>query len=392
MLKLAKKQFFFVLILLLLALFTGTVYSASTVSCSSVLQCLSIVDSKAYGLLFEKNFEPASISPNIVEPIATADADKEPKQGEGPLPDTEAAFENFSFAVVSDTHIGRKLSGGKVYPEEWLEKAVSSINAQKMPLAFFLGDLTNAGTKEQFDELFSIIDKLNPNVVFVPLIGNHDGSLSSKKALFAKYSLAGKSGITNFKGEFPIYYSFDYKGSHFVMLSITTKNISSSASLAAALKSWFEKDLQGAKGKYNHVLVFSHFPLKNAGTTGVDIELSASERSWFVERLKQVNAIWFSGHRHVYYKGNVLGIPQVAVATNVKGLIDKLHMLAGTIRQSNSYVTVDVLKENLNIKALDGSTDFASIMKEPSSQISGFDSFNYQPETLLAQSTMPKAG
>ena len=202
--------------------------------------------------------------------------------------------------------------------------------------------------------------------------------------MFAKYSLTGKSGITNFKGEFPLYYSFDFEGSHFVALSITTKNVSSSASLANALKTWFEMDLQEAKGKYNHFLVFSHFPLKNTGTTGTDIELSSSERSWFVERLKQVNAVWVSGHRHVYYKGNVLGIPQVAVATNVKGLIDKLHMLAGTIRQSNSYVVVDVAKNSLNIKALDGSTDFASIMEEPTSKISGFDSFNYKQTTMVA--------
>ena len=47
-------------------------------------------------LLFENKFEPLSISSSIAEPIATADADKETKQLEEPLPDTVVASENFS--------------------------------------------------------------------------------------------------------------------------------------------------------------------------------------------------------------------------------------------------------------------------------------------------------
>ena len=119
--------------------------------------------------------------------------------GEGPVPD-------FTFGYISDAHI-QQIKGTQ-FVRNWdmgLIRAVREANLLTPRPDFFMfgGDLAQLGKKEELDHGLEIMSNLRGKVRYV--IGEHDYYLDLGKYWQEKIS--------------PLYYSFDHKGVHFVVLN-----------------------------------------------------------------------------------------------------------------------------------------------------------------------------
>jgi 3',5'-cyclic AMP phosphodiesterase CpdA len=117
-----------------------------------------------------------------------------------------ASRESFSFAYISDAHI-QHIKGNK-FVRNWdrgLIRAVAETNLlnPKPDFVMFGGDLAQLGTKAELDHGMEILSGLRYQTRFV--IGEHDYYLDLGDYWQKKIS--------------PLYYSFDHKGVHFVVLN-----------------------------------------------------------------------------------------------------------------------------------------------------------------------------
>jgi 3',5'-cyclic-AMP phosphodiesterase len=127
-----------------------------------------------------------------------------------PLSLIELAFadkrQNFTFAYISDSHIQH--IKGKEFVRNWdrgLMRAVAETNLMnpKPDFVVFGGDLAQLGTKPEIDHGLELLAPLTHKKYFV--IGEHDYYLD-----LGEYWEKVAS---------PLYYSFDHKGVHFVVLN-----------------------------------------------------------------------------------------------------------------------------------------------------------------------------
>ena len=160
-----------------------------------------------------------------------------------------AADEDFYFVQLSDTHWGYT---GPANPDaaNTLKNAVAAVNALPVQPEFivFTGDLTHTTDdpkerRKRLTEFREITSNLKvKNVRFMP--GEHDGSLDSSAA-FKEI----------FKQE--TYFTFDYKGVHFIAVD----NVSDpGASIGEAQLAWLEADLD-KQPKDARIVVLTHRPL-----------------------------------------------------------------------------------------------------------------------------------
>ena len=114
--------------------------------------------------------------------------------------------EEFTFAVISDAHIthirGKKFTRNFI---EGLKKAVAEVNFMypEPDFVVFGGDLAQLGKKEEIDRGLEILSEVKYPIKFV--VGEHDFYLDMGEYWVKKVS--------------PLYYSFDHKGVHFVVLN-----------------------------------------------------------------------------------------------------------------------------------------------------------------------------
>jgi 3',5'-cyclic AMP phosphodiesterase CpdA len=161
------------------------------------------------------------------------------------------AVEGFSFVQVSDNHIGFSSPGVNTDVTGTFQKVVERINAlpQRPALVIHTGDLSHLSKPAEFDTNMQILKTIKADQFFtVP--GEHDVIGDAGKAYRERFAA---------KGQPKDYYSFDYKGVHFVGLSnIGTED--TFGVLGSAQLEWLKKDLQSV----NHdtpVVVFAHVPL-----------------------------------------------------------------------------------------------------------------------------------
>lgn len=114
--------------------------------------------------------------------------------------------QDFTFGYISDAHI-QHIEGTK-FVRNWdvgLIRAIREANLlQPRPDFFFFGgDLAQLGKKEELDHGLEIMSELRGKVRYV--IGEHDYYLDLGKYWEDKIS--------------PLYYSFDHKGVHFIVLN-----------------------------------------------------------------------------------------------------------------------------------------------------------------------------
>ena len=113
---------------------------------------------------------------------------------------------NFTFAYISDSHLTH-IKGGEFVRnfDKGLKKAVMECNfmSPKPDFVVFGGDLAQLGKKEEIDHGLETMSRLRHSVKWV--IGEHDFYLDMGEYWQKKVS--------------PLYYSFDHKGVHFVVLN-----------------------------------------------------------------------------------------------------------------------------------------------------------------------------
>lgn len=181
-------------------------------------------------------------------------------------------MEDFTFAYISDAHI-QQIEGTK-FVRNWdrgLIRAIREANLlQPRPDFFFFGgDLAQLGKKEELDHGLEIMSALRGKVRYV--IGEHDYYLDLGKYWEEKIG--------------PLYYSFDHKGVHFIVLnSILTyddwthnkwstpmermlamarlDNPEGSPFLVGdKQREWLKKDLEKV-GKSTPIILCSHSPIQ----------------------------------------------------------------------------------------------------------------------------------
>ena len=127
-----------------------------------------------------------------------------------PLSVVELAFadadQNFSFAYISDSHIQH--IKGREFVRNWdqgLKRAVAEANLlnPKPDFVLYGGDIAQLGTKEEIDHGLELLAPLNYQVLYA--MGEHDYYLDLGEYWESRLG--------------PQYYSFDYKGVHFVVLN-----------------------------------------------------------------------------------------------------------------------------------------------------------------------------
>ncbi len=113
---------------------------------------------------------------------------------------------NFTFAYISDSHLTH-IKGTEFVRnfDKGLKKAVMECNfmSPKPDFVVFGGDLAQLGKKEEIDHGLEIMSRLRHKVKWV--VGEHDFYLDMGEYWQKKVS--------------PLYYSFDHKGVHFVVLN-----------------------------------------------------------------------------------------------------------------------------------------------------------------------------
>lgn len=168
------------------------------------------------------------------------------------LGEASAAGTDFTFAQISDTHVG---FGGKANPNAagTLSESIASINALEPRPAFVIhtGDLTHGQKAGAFDALAESLRGLRAEKIFyVP--GEHDVFLDGGKEYLARYGRGTLGGG---------WQSFDYRGVHFVgLVNVLTYKAGVGGALGAEQLEWLRRDL-GALGSSTPVVVFTHVPL-----------------------------------------------------------------------------------------------------------------------------------
>jgi len=196
--------------------------------------------------------------------------------------------ETFRFVIMGDRN------GGQI--EGMWEDAVAQVNALQPDFVICVGDLIPGYTEDpvelarQWDEFARITARLDAPFFFCP--GNHDTSNDMMlKEYVARWGVSGKS-----------YYSFNYRGCHFVVLdSNTAKRL---PGFAEEQFKWLEADLATAKDT-RRVFLLYHFP------AWVD-----DKPFWqtLVKLVDPAKTTIFNGHWHTYVFDEQDGIPSYVIA------------------------------------------------------------------------------
>lgn len=230
----------------------------------------------------------------------------------------------FSFVILSDR------TGGHV-PDRW-QRAIEQINLLKPDFVISVGDLIEGYTEdanklnEEWAEFDRMTHQLDAPFFYCP--GNHDVSNAKMLEVYIeKYGVDGKS-----------YYSFDYKGSHFIVLD--SLSAIRDEEFAAKQLEWLQKDIVSVKRAVN-VFVFFHHP---------DME----DKPFFkkiITLLPKDKTIIFAGHWHgLNYIEHDLVPVYVLAATGAS--IGNVNTDIGNI-PGFAHVAVDNDTENISFIRLD---------------------------------------
>jgi hypothetical protein len=167
-----------------------------------------------------------------------------------------AAAGDFTFVQISDSHIGFAREPNKDVTGT-LRAAVGRINGLPQPPAFVLhtGDLTHLAKPAEFDTVAEVLKGARAAKLFtVP--GEHDFDADDDKLYLERFGKGGRGAG---------WYSFDYKGVHFIGL-VNVANAKSGGPagglgvIGAEQLDWLGKDVAGLGGD-TPVVVFAHVPL-----------------------------------------------------------------------------------------------------------------------------------
>ena len=166
---------------------------------------------------------------------------------------TRQATGGFSFAQISDSHIGFGKDPYKKSVVATLEEAIARINAlpDRPDFLIHTGDLTHLSTPKEFDSVSEILKGARVGQIFyVP--GEHDviGDGSEYLKRFGKGT----------KGEG--WYSFDHRGVHFIgLVNVASQGTDKGLGILGVDQlDWLKADLAGLAAS-TPIVLFAHVPL-----------------------------------------------------------------------------------------------------------------------------------
>jgi parallel beta-helix repeat protein len=259
---------------------------------------------------------------------------------------TTIKVEPFSFAIITDLHIGRhyqeEYEGQDYYLTQRLRNVINWINQNKdkiqcgenatcsLKFLVILGDITENTSLAGFCKVKEILDQLQ--IPYVPVFGNHDVGTDKEYAQFLRWKgqdyfdevfwsfnppCQNATSTKNFelflrelnfqRDEINKDYknfSFSFGGIDFIGLDFVSrepfikfgKGVGSDAILNEINKGWLEKKLGEFKGE--PFIIFSHHPFINDSIYAFD----SSEINRLKETIKGGKVLVnFGGHIHGFY-------------------------------------------------------------------------------------------
>lgn len=163
----------------------------------------------------------------------------------------QAATSGFSFAQISDSHIGFSKPANPD-PSATLQEAIDRVSTLPEKPAFMIhtGDITHTAKQQQFDTAAQIVGGAKLNVHYVP--GEHDMIDEGGGKLYLDRYGKGTKGTG--------WYAFDHHGVHFIGLVNVSAVVDSMGHLGAEQIAWLANDLKG-RSTSTPIVVFAHVPL-----------------------------------------------------------------------------------------------------------------------------------
>jgi UDP-2,3-diacylglucosamine pyrophosphatase LpxH len=198
-------------------------------------------------------------------------------------PSVPAPAQGYTVAILADRTAGSD-AGLAV-----LDRAVAEINLLKPDLVVHIGDLVPGYIRDMdrweqdIARVKAILGRLEAPIF--PVAGNHD-------VITGTDNPDDRRGEELYKRYFgPLYYSFDYRDTHFIVL-YTEETLRSAPRLSQTQLDWLQKDLSASTTR--QIFIFLHKPVWEYPDAGWDA---------VHEMLRQhpVRAV-IAGHFHHYYK------------------------------------------------------------------------------------------
>ncbi len=196
----------------------------------------------------------------------------------------EARVEPFTFAVLSDPHVGARGSA------ENLERFVEEGNRLGVAFTIACGDLTEVGSAGEWERFASISKGLK--APFHPILGNHD----------ARWAPDGKRPLARHLGISRPYRSFDHGGVRFALLDSSILG-EAHGGIDRAQLGWLDADLAGRPAGSPAVVALHHHPFPGGGK-----RFLANEEA-LLEILRARGArLVLAGHGHDLRRWSVGGV------------------------------------------------------------------------------------
>ena len=249
--------------------------------------------------------------------------------------DVGAGRRQSTFALVSDTHLGRK---GSQSPAKWMREVVGEINASPAEMTVFLGDLVDTGAKNEalYPEWVRIAKGLKKPWHAVP--GNHD-----PEALFRKHVRPETD------------YAIDHKGIRFICFQ-DTRTDSHLGTVTPEQLQWIAGQLDDAAARKLRVILCAHItahPNKHPDT-GWWVRTGGKELGDMLAAKSRTVVAFFAGHFHCGVRGwgDRAGVHEVVVPSTCwngdRGLAKAPGFALDEFRRG--YVLVEVHADRLVLR------------------------------------------
>jgi 3',5'-cyclic-AMP phosphodiesterase len=163
----------------------------------------------------------------------------------------EAATTDFTFAQISDSHLGFDKPVNPNTPAT-MREAIGRLNAMPQKPAFMIhtGDITHLSKPAEFDTAAEIMKESKLTTYTVP--GEHDILEEDRKSYLNRYGKGTKGDG---------WYSFNAGGIHFIgLVNVVNLQGNGLGDLGHAQLEWLEKDVK-ALAASTPIVVFAHVPL-----------------------------------------------------------------------------------------------------------------------------------
>jgi len=247
----------------------------------------------------------------------------------------EASRPELTFALVSDTHLGRR---GSKSPAKWMRQAVEQINDSPADFTIFLGDLVDSGAKREglYPEWMTIAKTLERPFYSVP--GNHDPERFFRKHVRAETD-----------------YTVDHGRFRFVFFQNSRVDSHQGTVTPEQLK-WLAGQVDDAAAKKLRVTLCGHIishPNKHPDV-GWFIRAGGKEFREMLRAKSETIVAFFAGHFHCGVRGwsDTAGIHEVVMPSTCWNRDRKLEKAPGFAMKEfrRGHVLADVWRDRLMLR------------------------------------------